>query len=181
MFQCGTNKLALVCMFSTIQCLQHHIQTLFGDSQISAGTDLWAVPISGIGQGHGAGPQIWAVVSTSILDMLRDMGFGASFKLVVSGNQVSFMGYSFVDNTDLIQTGLSITSTDLDIMPLMQASLTLWEQCLCITGGALIPDKSFWYLIDFQWQGSKWRYAKYPVEPGTLTIPDHNQNEHIIK
>ncbi len=63
MYQCGVKKPALICMFSTIQCLRHHICTLFGDSQISAGTELWAVPISGIGQGNGAGPQIWAVVS----------------------------------------------------------------------------------------------------------------------
>jgi len=32
MFQCGVHKLALVCMFTTIQCLQHHIRTLFDDS-----------------------------------------------------------------------------------------------------------------------------------------------------
>jgi len=143
--------------------------------------DLWAVPISDIRQGNGAGPQIWAVVSTPILDMLRDAGFGASFKLAVSGNQVSFMGYSFVDNTDLIQMGPTITSTDLEVIPLMQAALTLWEQGLCMTGGALIPEKSFWYLIDFRWRGSTWRYAKYPAEPGILTMPDQYQNKHSIK
>ena len=181
MYRCGTSKPALICMFSTIQRLRHHIRTLFGDSQISAGTDLWAVPISGIGQGNGAGPQIWAVVSTPILDMLRDAGFGASFKLAVSGNQVSFVGYSFVDDTDLIQTGPTITSTDLDVIPLMQAALSLWETGLRATGGALVPEKSFWYLIDFRWRGSTWRYAKYPTEPGSLSMPDNNQHEHSIK
>jgi len=70
MFWCGVQKPALVCMFSMIQQLQHHIRTLFGNSQISIGTDLWAVPISRIGQGNGTGPQIWAVVSTPILDIL---------------------------------------------------------------------------------------------------------------
>jgi len=67
MYRCGVNKPALICMFSTIQRLRHHIRTLFGDSQISAGTESWAVPISEIGQGNGAGPQIWAVVSTPFL------------------------------------------------------------------------------------------------------------------
>jgi len=181
MYRCGANKPALVCMFSTIQHLRHHIRTLFGDSQISTGMDLWAVPISGIGQGNGAGPQIWAIVSTPILDMLRDAGFGASFKLAVSRNQVSFVGYSFVNDTDLIQTGPTITSTDLEVIPLMQAALTLWEQGLRATGGALVPEKSFWYLIDFRWWGSTWRYSKYPTEPGILSMPDHNQHEHSIK
>jgi len=149
MFRYGIAKPALVCMFSTIQHLRHHIWTLFSDSQISTNTNLWAVPISGIGQGNGAGPQIWAVVSTPILDMLSDVDFGASFKLVVSRNQMSFVGYSFVNNMDLIQTGLSITSMDLDVIPLMQAALTLWEQGLCTTRGVLVLEKSFWYLIDF--------------------------------
>ena len=128
-------------MFSTIQHLCHHIWTLLGHSQISTSTDLWAVQISGIGQGNGVGPQIWAVVSTPILDMLRDAGFGASFKLAVSRNQVSFVGYSFIDNTDLIQTGPLITSTDLKVIPLVQAALTLWEQGLHMTGGALVLEK----------------------------------------
>jgi len=46
MYWCGVNKTMLICMFSTIQHLKHHIWTLFGDSEISAGTDLWAVPVS---------------------------------------------------------------------------------------------------------------------------------------
>jgi len=68
-------------MFSMIQNLQHHIRTLFSDLQISTGTDLWAVPISGIGQGNGAGPQVWAMVSTPILDILQEAGYGATFML----------------------------------------------------------------------------------------------------
>ncbi len=92
-------------MFSMIQWLQHHIQTLFGDAHISAGTDLWAVPILGIGQGNGAGLQIWAVVSTPILDILREAGFGTTFKLTISGQSVSFMGYS-------LQTTLTLSKLD---------------------------------------------------------------------
>ncbi len=94
-----------------------HIRTLFGNSQISTGTELWVVLISGIGQGNGVRPQIWAVVSTPILDMLWDAGFGASFKLAISGNQVSFVGYSFVDDTNLVQTGLLLTSLGLNVIP----------------------------------------------------------------
>jgi len=162
-------------MFSTIQRLQHHIRTLFGDSQISAGTDLWAVPISGIGQGNGAGPQIWAVVSTPILDILRDAGYGATFKLAISGASVSFVGYSFVDDTDLVQTGPSLLSTSQEVLPLMQAVLSLWEQGLRATGGALVPSKSFWYHIDFRWNGSHWRYAKAGQGPEMLLMHDHTQ------
>jgi len=97
---------------------------------ISARTDLWAVPISGISQGNGAGPQIWAVVSTPILDILREAGFSTTFKLAISSQSISFVGYSFVDDTDLIHTGPTITSTGQEVLPLMQAVLSLWEQGL---------------------------------------------------
>jgi len=157
MFWCGVHKLALVCMFSTIQQLQHHIRTLFGNSQISASTDLWAVPILGIGQGNGAGPQIWAIVSTLILDILREAGYRATFKLAISGSSVSFISYSFVDDMHLVQTGPHIDSASQEVLPLMQAALLLWKQGLRATGGALVPSKSFWYNIDFHWKGSHWQ------------------------
>ena len=70
----------IVCMFTTIQNLQHRIRTVYGDSEIGFSGELYAVPFQGVGQGNGAGPQIWAVVSTPIFNMLRSMGFGAFFK-----------------------------------------------------------------------------------------------------
>jgi hypothetical protein len=59
----------------------------------------------GICQGNGAGPAIWAVVSTPLLNLLHSKGFGLSFISPISRNHTSFVGYSFVDDTDLIQTG----------------------------------------------------------------------------
>ena len=33
----------------------------------------------------------------------------------------------------------------------MQGSLTAWEGGLSAAGGAIVPEKSHWYLIDFVW------------------------------
>jgi len=108
---------------------------LYGNSTIWEGNEIWAVPVAGIGQGNGAGPQIWAAVSTPILDLLGQEGYhGAAFKAVVSGNQIQFVRYSFMDDTDLIQTGSTITSTMGDTLPLMQAALNLWNDGLSATG-----------------------------------------------
>ena len=60
----------IICMFTTIQNLEHRIRTVYGDSEIGFSGKLFTVPIQGVGQGNGAGPQIWAVVSTPIFDML---------------------------------------------------------------------------------------------------------------
>jgi len=108
---------------------------LYGDSTIWEGNEVWAVPVAGIGQGNGAGPQIWAIISTPILDLLRQEGYGAAFKVAVSRDQIQFIGYSFMDDMDLIQTGSTITSTMGDTLPLMQAALDLWNNSLSATGG----------------------------------------------
>jgi len=100
-----------------------------------AGTEIWAVPVVGIGQGNGAGLQIWAVVSTPILNLLQQEGYGAAFQALVSGDLIQFVRYSFVNNTDLIQTGPTIHSMATDTLPLMQVGLDLWNQGLCATGG----------------------------------------------
>jgi hypothetical protein len=106
----------IVCMFSTIQNLKHYIWTVYGDSTISFGGDIWLVPIQGVGQGNGAGPQIWAAVSTPVLNLLRDMGYGASFKAAISGTDLSFVGYAFVDNVDLCTASADLAATVADMV-----------------------------------------------------------------
>ena len=68
---------ATVSMFDTIQKLKHQVRTAFGDSEDTFGGELWRdlEPLMGVGQGNGAGPAIWAVIST-IFDTLRENGFG---------------------------------------------------------------------------------------------------------
>ena len=80
----GVAEAPIVCMFTTIQNLEHKIRTVFGDSTIGFTGALWAVPIQGVGQGNGAGPQIWAAVSTPVLNMLRAEGHGAFFKAAIN-------------------------------------------------------------------------------------------------
>ena len=84
----GVPKSAVRCMFSTIQGLEHHIRTTFGDSVTYFGgtsdAQFYEVPPSTIGQGNGAGPQIWAIVSTPLLNMLREEGLVMAFKGALS-------------------------------------------------------------------------------------------------
>ena len=75
----------LICMFTTLQNLEHMVCTVYGDSDISFSGKLWVVPIQGIRQGNGTGPATWVVVSTPILNMLCELGYGAFFKGLISG------------------------------------------------------------------------------------------------
>jgi len=160
-----------------LQNLHHHVWTLYGDSEVWGSTDIWGVPVSGIGQGNRAGPQIWAVVSTPILDLLHQEGFGTAFKASISNNNISFVGYSFVDNTNLIQTGPNIDSTCDDILPLMQAALNTWSAGLQVTGGTLVLAKAFWYAVNFWWSAGHWKYKK-PKPDQELLMSDY-KNAHL--
>jgi len=176
MYRCRVPKPALICMFLTLQNLQHHVHMLYGDSTIWVGNEIWAVPVTGIGQGNGTGPQIRAVISTLILDLLQQEGYGAAFKAAMSSDQKQFIGYSFVDDMDLIQTGPTIKSTTGDTLLLMQAALNVWNSSLSATGGALVPEKSFWYLIDFKWSSSCWSYMPKQTTMEPLLMNNHLGN-----
>jgi hypothetical protein len=107
-------------MFTTLQDMEHTVCTVYGDSQNTYGGPLWLVPMQGIFQGNGAGPMLWAVVSTPVLKVMRNEGFGTFFRACITGNTIRFVGYSFVDDTDLIQTARKPNETETEVVSEMQ-------------------------------------------------------------
>ena len=79
MRRAGAAESATISMFDTIQKLKHQVRTAFGDSEETFGGELWRdlEPLMGVGQGNGAGPAIWALISTTFFDTVRENGFGA--------------------------------------------------------------------------------------------------------
>ena len=114
-------------MFTSIQNLQPRIHTVFGDSEVGFSGALYVVPIQGVGQGNGARPQIWAVVSTPVFNMLRSLGFGAHLKATISGARLEFVGFAFVD-ADLVEIARSTVETVQEVAGRMQGSLMAWRE-----------------------------------------------------
>jgi hypothetical protein len=54
-----------------------------------------------------------------------------------------------------------------------------WEGGLKATGGALVPAKSYWYLIDFIWTGKEWKYATKEDIPGDISIRTVDGNDRV--
>jgi len=154
--------------------MQHHIWTTFGDSATSASRMSWQVPIAGIGQGNGAGPHIWAAVSSPMLDVMRLDGFYAHVITSISHLSNKFVSFSVVDDTDLCIHGPHINTQNATTA--MQLSIDHWEGLLQTTGGALVPTKCSWYLINFQWSNSKWTYVTKQEHLGELVIKDELQH-----
>ena len=71
------------CMFSMIQSLHHFVRTAHGTSEQSFSSStiidprFQPVPLQGIGQGNGCGPTAWAMLSSVLLDVMRNRGHGA--------------------------------------------------------------------------------------------------------
>jgi hypothetical protein len=100
--------------------MEHTVRMVYGDSQNTYGGPLWTVPMQGIFQGNGVGPMLWVVVSTPVLKVMQNEGFGTFFCTCITGNTIRFVGYSFVNDTDLIQTARTPTETEIEVISEMQ-------------------------------------------------------------
>ena len=40
-------------------------------------------------------------------------------------------------------------------------------------GGALVPSKSHWYLVNFKWTNGSWKYCSTADRTGVITMRDH--------
>ena len=149
----------IICMFSTIGNLTHNVRTAFGDSKGTYTGKIWIVPLQGVGQGNGAGPAIWAVVSTPVLNMLRKMGYGTVFKAAISGESIHFAGFAFVDDTDILQTTKMDSDDIYDVATYLQEAIEVWNGGISATGGALDPNKSYYSVFDFRWKNGRWSYT----------------------
>jgi hypothetical protein len=163
---------ACIFVFTTLQKLYHTVRTIYGASKTGYGGTLWAVPYSGLGRGNGAGPVIWAVVSTPVLKMMKDEGFGFMYKTSIEGKQLHFLGYSSVDDTDIIQSGQPGEPFQV-LATRMHAYVDTWEGGLRATGGALEPEKSYWYLIRLCWKNGQWAYASKEDTPASISVRNH--------
>ena len=170
------------CMLRCIQEMQHHIRTTYGDSaEFLSSTDT-AIPFQGILQGNGAAPTIWVLISTPLLNMLRTAGNGAHTRSPISNEKDHVVGFAFVDDTDLVcfhQEHLRLRS---EIMQNMQEGINRWEGGLKLTGGAIVPEKSWIYAIDFGFHNSgKWFYRAPADIEEDLSVIDHNGTRQTLE
>lgn len=131
------------------------------------------VPFQGLGQGNGAGPTCWAVVSAPIINMVCHAGYGATFISALSCVIISFICYAFVDDTDLVHTRPGNDHDGVELISEMQEVVAHWEGGLRASGGALVPSKSHWYLVDFKWKNGSWVYCPKEDTPGEISMLDH--------
>jgi hypothetical protein len=167
----GVPKGPIASLFSVLQKSVHHIRTAYGDSEVqfpSTPED----PIQGIAQGNGCGPAGWVALSGPIMEMLHTLGFGFWALTAISCCLFYAMGFAFVDDADLFHSGRDLYSTGESVHQEMQEAANWWDRGITATGGSLVPEKSYWSLLDHTWDPSlaKWSLKSVEQSPGNIQI-----------
>jgi len=173
-------KAAMTCLFNTLQEAKHQVCTAFGDLDTHfGGNDI--IPMHRVCQGNGSRPPVWAVISTPILDMLRSANLGSLIHTAITKTSIRFSGFSFVDDTDTIQTARNPYETWREVIQGLKQSLNHWEGGLRATGGAIVPEKTAWNLTSFKWSKGNWSYQPISDTPATLQVSDIQGNKQVLK
>ena len=166
----GSPRPALQSMLKTIQEMEHHIRTGFGDSTQCYGGDTTDLPPQGVLQGNGAGPACWSSISAILVKTMREEGFGFEAWSLIKQRALAITCFAFVDDTDLIHCNNDPEVTTQDLLKEAQEALFLWEDLIRVTGGALAPHKSYWYLVEVIWKNGKWAFATEKDIAGDLWL-----------
>ena len=169
----GMPAAPVISMFESIQQMKYYTFTSHGMSKKSFGgkeKGYTACP-NGVGQGNGAGPAVWSVVSSKMFEVLRSRGSSSKIVSPLTGSVTDICGFAFVDDTDMIAT--TKNNNELEVTKRMQQIIDEWEAIAKCTGGALVPKKCWSWIISFEWKNDFWSYSNTAGDNSpSMTIKD---------
>ena len=93
----------------------------------------------GVLQGNASGPAIWTALSSVVFDVLHKRGFTSNIVSEISKQLFALVGFAYVDDCDLIQTG----NDPVVVLRSMQELINSWGGLIDVTCGTLQTDKSW--------------------------------------
>ena len=103
-------------MIDKIQRKKHTVRDTYGDSNLTYVGDT--IPedfrhfIMGLFQGNGSAPQILPIISYVLFSALRAQGFGIYFVNYFTTKISQLVGFSYVDDCDMVQSDDDIEATN---------------------------------------------------------------------
>jgi hypothetical protein len=154
-----------------IQEMEHHVCAGFGISEGRYGNSSDKPPAQGVLQGNGTGPAAWFAISSVLIKILCEAGFGHKEWTVIRNRAINIACLAFFDDTDIIHSNQDPFVTSEDLVDEAQRALLLWNGLLRATGGALAPAKGYWYLVEMVRKHGHWQYASPEDTPGVISLP----------
>jgi hypothetical protein len=145
----GIAETAVTTMLETIQEMKYFLRMAFGDSMEFPGLTIKG-KTQWLGQGNGASPAGWCVISITILWAHGTKGHGAHFIAPLSQVRSSLSAILYVNDANLLHLNMDGDETIFETHAALQRAIENWGKLLITTGGTLKPKKCFFHLIDFQ-------------------------------
>ena len=120
--------------------MKFFLRTAFRDSRDFAGLTI-EVKTQGLGQGNGASPAGWCVISIMILQAHGAKGHGAHFIAPLSQVRSSLSAILYVGDTNLLHLNMDGDETVFKAHAALQRAIKNWGKLLIATGGTLKPKK----------------------------------------
>ena len=155
-------------LLSCLGDMKIYTRTGYGDSESYFG-GRGEIPACGLGQGSRAAPASWVQLSSILVKIYKETGFGAKLHDPVTKAFIHSIGCMFVDDTDLYEFESKLRSA-LDVYLSAQKAISLWSSLLAATGGAIKTEKSFWCLLNYVCNEGVWENAPLTHYPLTITV-----------
>jgi hypothetical protein len=116
----------------------------FGKSKTFFGGPSYSPYMMGLGQGNRAAPPSWIQLSVVLVNVFKQLNLGALIRDPITAKMIHSMGALFIDDTDLHTWKENLLDPG-ELWCQVQLELEQWSWLLNATGGALKPEKCFWY------------------------------------
>ena len=143
----------IMCIFKTIQSMDHYVRTAFSDSESKLDSIMNIILNQGILSGNGCSLTTWIVDSSTIINTIKQLKHEIQIVSAMLKEKSKTIGFVFIDDTDLTAEKLYPAQNEIEeVANDMQEAIDTWEGCLKTTGRAIRPDKSFVYQISFYFE-----------------------------
>jgi hypothetical protein len=172
----GGNEGSINAMMTPIQQMRFYQRTGRGDSNTLMSGRSGENPLQELCQGNGAAPACWLMLSSLMMSVYRKGNHVSSLVSPITGDAIEFMGEIYVDDTDLLTILQDVFDSE-EVIRTAQKNLDKWAELLIATGGALNPDKCYWYMVSYVCQDGKWLYDDTKLFELTIILPDRTRKD----
>ena len=118
--------LGMLLQYCSVFYSKHIIVLKLATVFLSLSTVTKNEPIAEIGQGNGLVPSLWCLIRTILIKMCKQKGHGTTITATISRKEVSFLGFAFVNDADLVTTTNNAYTSDVEMTQKMQSLITDW-------------------------------------------------------